>query len=143
MKTFKLISLQILDGEELKDFELEDGLIINREDETSTWLMEAYMNKSYFNFFQESINKGADLIALAVITKKENDPAAFQTKVKSVKILEDHISVLFEGKLKQVKSDYAELLLHDLLQKGLIGDTLLEEFKTKMISKPKLASIKK
>jgi hypothetical protein len=48
------------------------------------------------------------------------------------------MSVLFEGQLRRNRSDYSELLLDSLLEKGLGGQALLEEFKDKMKSKPKL-----
>ncbi|MDQ7861541.1 YwpF family protein [Peribacillus frigoritolerans] len=43
---------------------------------------------------------------------------------------------------KKTRSKYAELLLEDLVQKGLVGDELIKEFKQKIRSKPKLATNK-
>ncbi|MDT0161554.1 YwpF-like family protein [Bacillus sp. AG4(2022)] len=143
MKTFKLISLQVVEEDGLKEIALDDGLIINKEDEYSNWLIEAYTDKSYTRYFSDALDQQKELVVQAVITKKENDPAAFLTKVSSIKELENHISVLLEGSLKRTKSDYAELLLDSLLQSGMEGDVLLSEFKTKMKSKPGLAAVKK
>ncbi|MCA1033439.1 MULTISPECIES: YwpF-like family protein [Bacillus] len=143
MKTFKLISLQVVEEDGLKEIALDDGLIINKEDEYSNWLIEAYTDKSYTRYFSDALDQQKELVVQAVITKKENDPAAFLTKVSSIKELENHISVLLEGSLKRTKSDYAELLLDSLLQSGMEGDVLLNEFKTKMKSKPGLAAVKK
>lgn len=143
MKTFKLVSLQIVEGYGLVDIELDDGLIINKEDERSNWLLEAYVNKSYFDYFKERADKNEELTIQVVITKKENDPAAFQTKITSINELENHISILFEGSLKRTKNDYAELLLQDLLGKGFKGDHLLDEFKVKMQTRPRLAATRK
>ncbi|MDZ5471850.1 YwpF-like family protein [Bacillus sp. 31A1R] len=140
MKTFKLVSLQIQEEDHLKDIPLDDGLIINREDDTSNWLIEAYVSKTFFDFFQNAMGNANELTTQVVISKKENDPAFFKTKVKSVRIFEKHISVLLEGKLKKMKSDYAELLLNDLIQKGFAGDTLITEFKTQMINRPRIQS---
>lgn len=142
MKTFKLVSLQLVEEDGLVDIELDDGLIINKEDEKSNWLLEAYIDKAYLDFFKKRADKGDELIIQVVITKRENDPAAFQTKITSINELEDHISILFEGSLKRTKNDYAELLLQDLLGKGFRGDNLLDEFKLKMQSKPRLAATK-
>ncbi len=142
MKTFKLVSLQLVEEDGLVDIELDDGLIINKEDEKSNWLLEAYIDKAYLDFFKKRADKGDELIIQVVITKRENDPAAFQTKITSINELEDHISILFEGSLKRTKNDYAELLLQDLLGKGFRGDNLLDEFKLKMQSKPRLAAAK-
>ncbi|PLR76185.1 hypothetical protein CU633_17145 [Bacillus sp. V3-13] len=143
MKTFKLISLQIVDGTDLIDIELDDGLIINKEDEKNTWLLEAYTDKSYYEFFQKLADQNKEVLVQAVITKKENDPAAFETAVHSVKQLETKMSVLLQGTLKRTKKDYAELLLGSLLQSGLSGDELLNEFKEKMQSRPKIPASKK
>lgn len=143
MKTFKLVSLQLVEEDGLVDIALDDGLIINKEDEKSNWLLEAYIDKSYLDYFKKRADNKDELIIQVVITKKENDPAAFQTKITSINELENHISILFEGSLKRTKNDYAELLLQDLLGKGFKGDNLLDEFKIKMQSKPRLAATKK
>ncbi|MCU1807233.1 YwpF-like family protein [Cytobacillus firmus] len=143
MKTFKLVSLQLVEKNGLIDIELDDGLIINKEDEKSIWLLEAFIDKSYLEYFKKRADDKDELTIQVVITKKENDPAAFQTKITSISELENHISILFEGSLKRTKNDYAELLLQDLLDKGYIGDNLLDEFKDKMQSKPRLAAAKK
>jgi hypothetical protein len=143
MKTFKLISLQIVEEDGLKDIALDDGLIINKEDDLSNWLIEAYTNKTYLDYFTAVTEEQKELTVQAVITKKENDPAAFVTRVSSVKELENHISVLLEGSLRRTKSDYAELLLDNLLERGLAGENLLSEFKVKMKSKPSLSAVKK
>jgi hypothetical protein len=138
MKSFKLYSLDVMDGETSVEVPLEDGLILNKEDERSTWLLEAYTDLSLYDFFKIIHDQSRDLIVEAVITKKENTPAYFQTKIVSLKQFEKHISVLFEGHLRRNKSDYSELLLDSLMQKGLEGPALLNEFKEKMKSKPKI-----
>lgn len=143
MKTFKLVSLQLVEEKGLVDIELDDGLIINKEDEKSSWLLEAFVDKSYLEYFKKRADDKDELTIQVVITKKENDPAAFQTKITSISELENHISILFEGSLRRTKNDYAELLLQDLLDKGYSGDSLIDEFKEKMHSKPRLAAAKK
>jgi hypothetical protein len=117
---------------------LEDGLIINKEDEGSTWLLEAYTSVSLYDYFKKIADEKRDIIVEAVITKKENDPAYFQTKVSTLNKFENHIGVLLEGRLRRYRRDYSELLLENLLQKGLNGPALLTEFRDKMKSKPKL-----
>ena len=42
MKSFKLYSLDVVDNDTSVEVPLEDGLILNKEDEHSTWLLEAY-----------------------------------------------------------------------------------------------------
>ena len=46
MKSFKLISLQIItESKQLIDVELVDGLIINKENKSNTWIVEALVRK--------------------------------------------------------------------------------------------------
>ncbi|WP_251552300.1 YwpF-like family protein [Neobacillus muris] len=138
MKTFKLYSLEVLEGETSVEIPLEDGLILNKEDDHSTWLIEAYSNLSLYDFFKKIQDENREVIAEVVITKKENAPAYFQTRIVSLLKFDNHISVLLEGQMRRNKSDYSELLLENLLQKGFEGQPLLMEFKDKIKSKPKL-----
>jgi hypothetical protein len=138
MKSFKLYSLDVVDNDTSVEVPLEDGLILNKEDEHSTWLLEAYTDLSLYDYFKNISEQKRDIIVEAVITKKENAPAYFQTKICSLTKFDKHISVLFEGKIRRNKSDYSALLLESLLQKGLEGPALLTEFRDKMQSKPKL-----
>jgi YwpF-like protein len=139
MKTFKLFSLEVVeeDGQSV-EVPLEDGLIINKEDERSTWLIEAYTDLTLYDYFKKIEEENREIIVETVITKRENDPAFFQTKIVTLNKFEHQMSVLLEGHLRRNKSDYSELLLENLLQKGLQGEPLLTEFKEKMKSKPKL-----
>ncbi len=138
MKSFKLYSLDVVDGETTVEVPLVDGLILNKEDENTTWILEAYTDLSLYDYFKKISEQDRDIIVEAVITKKENAPAYFQTKICSLIKFEKHISVLFEGQMRRNKSDYSELLLESLMQKGLEGSELLTEFKEKIQSKPKI-----
>jgi hypothetical protein len=143
MKTFKLISMQIADDESLVDIDMEDGLIINKEDDKGTWLVEVFADHKYIPYFEDACKNDKEIIVQVVITKKENDPAAFSTKVCCVKKLKKHASILLTGKLTKPKSDYPEKLLQHLMENGLTGDQLLTEFKDKIISRPKILQPKK
>ena len=138
MKSFKLVSLEIVDDAATVEVPLEDGLIINKEDDRSTWLLEAYTDLSLYDYFKKISEQDRDLIVEAVITKKDNDPAFFQTKLVTLNKFEHHIGVLLEGQLRRKRRDYSEILLESLLQKGLKGPSLLTEFKEKLKSKPKI-----
>ncbi|NRD77147.1 hypothetical protein HPT25_06510 [Bacillus sp. BRMEA1] len=138
MKTFKLYSLEVVEDDNSVEVPLVGGLILNKEDEHSTWLMEAYTDLSLYEYFKKIYDENREVIIEAVITKKENAPAFFQTKICTLLKFEKQISVLFEGHLRRNKSDYSELLLENLVQKGFEGQDLLNEFKEKMKSKPKL-----
>jgi hypothetical protein len=138
MKSFKLYSLDVVENGNSVEIPFVDGLILNKEDEHSTWLLEAYTDLSLYDYFKKISEEDRDIIIEAVITKKENAPAYFQTKICSLIKFEKHLSVLFQGQLRRNKSDYSELLLDNLLEKGFAGPELLKEFKEKMKSKPKI-----
>ncbi|SDN04106.1 YwpF family protein [Bacillus sp. OK048] len=138
MKSFKLVALEVIEDGKSVEIPLEDGLIINKENERASWLLEAYSDLSLYDYFKKIHVESREVIVQAVITKRDNDPAFFQTKIVSLTNFDQHISVLFEGQLRRTRSDYSELLLDSLLEKGLGGQTLLDEFKDKMKSKPKL-----
>jgi hypothetical protein len=138
MKTFKLVSLEILEDDMIVEVPLTNGLIINKEDEDSTWLLEAYSELFLYDYFKKITDQNRELIVQAVITKKENDPAFFQTKIAFLQKFDHKISILFKGRLRRARSDYSELLLDSLIKKGLSGDDLLLEFKEKMKCKPRL-----
>ncbi|MEH7180623.1 YwpF family protein [Neobacillus vireti] len=138
MKSFKLVALEVVEDGTSVEVPLEDGLIINKENERASWLLEAYTDLTLYDYFKKIHDESSEIIVQAVITKRDNDPAYFQTKVASLTKFEHHMSVLLEGRLRRTRSDYSELLLDSLLEKGLGGQALLEEFKDKMKSKPKL-----
>ncbi|ALC88745.1 hypothetical protein AM500_02195 [Bacillus sp. FJAT-18017] len=138
MKTFKLIALEIIEDEKTTEIPLESGLIINKEDEQSNWLIEAYTDLSFYEYFKEYEDSSQECIVQVVITHRQNDPAYFQARVCTLKKFENHISVLLEGRLRRTKVGYAEMLLGQLLDQGLEGNGLLSEFKDKMQSKPRL-----
>jgi len=141
MKTFKLISLQLVEDDgSLIDIDLEDGLIINKEDEKSSWLIEAFVDKTFLTPFKDAKNNDRELLIQVVITKAENDPAPFIVNVHSYREIGDKVSILLIGALRRTKKDYAELLLQDLITKGFEGENLLVEFKDKMKTKPRIAT---
>lgn len=138
MKTFKLVSLQVVEEDQLVNIELVDGLIISQENDESLWMIEAYINKSYYDYFQQLANRGRDLIVQVVITKKANSPAAFQTKIVTIKQLDNHVSILLQGKIKKTNNDYAVIVLKKLIDQDLMGEDLLNEFEKIMRNKPAL-----
>lgn len=144
MKSFKLISLQIVtENLNLIDITLTDGLIINKENDARSWLLEAFVEEKHFKELEPSLpDIDGEVYIQAVITKKDNEPALFQTVLRTIRKVGNHYSLLFVGHIQKTRSKYAELLLEDLVQKGLVGDELIKEFKQKIRSKPKLATNK-
>lgn len=139
MKTFKLVSLAILHQEEqpsrFENIPLIDGLIINKEDGENRWIVEAYVDKMYKHSFEKYLQHEEMLNLQVTITKETNDPASLVGKVKLIKVLEKTTSILFEGNLVSSRTNMAEIILDELIEKGLHGEGLLLEFKQRMQEK--------
>ncbi|RNF40002.1 YwpF family protein [Planococcus salinus] len=138
MKTFKMISLGIVDGENLIDYPMVDGIIINQENSRRSWVLEMLIDLEYKEIFDKMKESGEIYDVKVVISYPGNEPATFQVVIYGVKIIGDHISVLMKGTLKRARRKYAETLLSELLEDGLEGDELLERFETDMRKRPVL-----
>lgn len=144
MKSFKLISLQVVTSEEeLMDVELTEGLVINKEDEHNRWLLEGFIHKDQYKNLQQAFTNQSTIRLQGVITKKENNPAIFDTEILTSKQIDDYYSVLFEGHIVSSQNEYAEMLLRKLLAEGLDGESLIHAFKEKIQTKPHIASSRK
>src|SRR5699024_943351 len=132
MKTFKLKGLKMMpDKEEIvqaKNIDLTDGLVINREDDLG-WLIEAYTKKEYWDYFNQI--KDVDEIMIQIkITREENDPAFFVTKIVDVnRIGDDEMNILFQGKIVDHSKRRIEKMLEMIIEEGYQGRSLLEKFK--------------
>ncbi|MCM3759552.1 YwpF-like family protein [Alkalihalobacillus oceani] len=139
MKTFKLYSICLLEGKEdsveQKKISIEDGLIINMENPEKTWYIEAVFAHTELDFFERVQREDRHMLADVVITSKENQPATMITKLKAITKLSEQISVLFEAKLAQKKGELFESVLKDLIEKGLSGEELLQEFRQQTASR--------
>lgn len=143
MKTFKLVALQVESQGSLEEIELIDGLIINKEDENKSWLIEAFVEQKYLSFFNRLFSQNEKLSIQTIITKRENDPAPFEVRICSVKKMTNHMNVVMEGKLSRSRQEYTELLLQELINEGLSGENLLMAFKQKLHTKPRVPFTKK
>ncbi|WP_018706555.1 YwpF-like family protein [Siminovitchia fordii] len=133
MKTFKIVALQIVDDHlETKNIPLTDGLIINKENEEGSWIIEAYVDNRFQSYFESIHEKGEPFEIRVIITHAANDPAPFTVSIHSIKQVKDHISVLFIGRLSKRRNEYLELLLADLIKEGLSGEELLKEFRARI-----------
>ncbi|HSU79389.1 MAG TPA: YwpF family protein [Candidatus Angelobacter sp.] len=139
MKTFKLVSLAVMEDEKSIDVPLDHGLIINKEDEHSTWLLEAYTRDlALYDYFKKINDEDRDIIVQVVITKSDNDPVFLQTKISCLQLFEEHISVLLQGQLRRTTKNHSQMLLQSLLQQGFAGDALLSEFIKKKNTVPRV-----
>lgn len=136
MKTFKLISLDVLEKGVAREIELVDGLIINKEDDKGTWLFEVYTKAKFLDFFEKKMQADREFVVQVVISKHDNDPATFRVKVRLTKKLNENASIMLQGSLKpNSRRNFAEGLLKELLDQGLGGEKLLEEFRAGLKSK--------
>ncbi|MED0686090.1 YwpF-like family protein [Anoxybacillus ayderensis] len=133
MKTFKLVALTLL-HERKQDIPLIDGLMINKEDENKRWLVEAYIEQTYRELFTSLKENGTTFDALVTISRTTNDPAHVRATVRSVTLMGERISVLMDAAIVK-RSNLAEVVLEDLVQRGLHGETLLQQFKQQMHTK--------
>lgn len=132
MKTFKLKGLKIMSNNDdivkTKHVDLIDGLVINREDEHG-WLIEAFIDRDYWDYF-EMIKDSEDVMIQVKITREENDPAFFVTKIVGMnEIGEERMNVLFQGKIVDHSKRRIEKLLEMIIEEGYQGKSLLEKFK--------------
>lgn len=132
MKTFKLKGLQIMQNEEdeveQRKISLYDGLVINREDKKG-WLIEAYTNQEERSYF-EQLRDVEEIIIQVKITREENDPAFFITKMVSLNDIADgKINVLFLGQVVDHSKTRIEDMLRMIMEEGYQGESLLKKFK--------------
>lgn len=136
MKTFKAVRFQIIDNESVEEYELHDGVIINKED--GSWLLEILIDDLHLDKMQNYMNLETVLDTRVVITRPSNDPALFEATIKSIHQLKEKISVVLECHIYTHRQAYAEKLLEQLVADGLSGSELITAFNRLMQSKPKL-----
>ncbi|MFD1168396.1 YwpF family protein [Oceanobacillus caeni] len=105
MKTFKLKMLFVLPNNlEQKEIKLLDGLIINKEDDyyPNQWLIEAFVSKDYTTYFEKIMNI-EELLLKVKISKTDNEPVLFKSKIIGINEIGENINVLFKGNLEKKK----------------------------------------
>ncbi|MFJ3388261.1 MULTISPECIES: YwpF family protein [Lysinibacillus] len=138
MKTFKMLSFDLVTKDGMQPFPLVDGIIINQENSHQSWILELFMDRQYRSIFDELLANATVFNVRAVISFPDNEPAPFQVVVHTVQEIGEHISVLLKGTLKTKRSKYAEQLLAELLVEGVTLDKLLDRFSHGMKERPKL-----
>ena len=117
------------DSEKVKkrSFSLVDGLVINREDEHG-WLIEAFLPQEDMAYF-ESIADEEDLMIQIKITREDNDPAFFITKIVEITEIGQKMNVIFQGNIVDHSKSRIEELLQQIIEEGYQGESLLQKFK--------------
>lgn len=135
MKTFVLKDMEVMentDGETdiLKhQIPLLEGLIINREDKENRWVIEAYIEKKYYDFFMNLRETREDVMLQVKITKESNRPAFFLTSIIGINEIGANMNVLFLGTIVDKRQEIIEDMLKHLIDEGYHGKCLLEKFK--------------
>jgi len=91
--------------------------------------MEAYLEKKYFNFFDELKVKRDEIMVEVRITKESNEPATFITSILGINEIEENMNVLLVGQIVDQRKSKIEELLTDLVDKGYQGEALVDKFK--------------
>lgn len=138
LKTFKMLSMTVVQGDQTISIPLVDGIIINQENSHRSWILEMYVDKKDSTFFEQYKGSGELIEVKVVISYPENEPASFEVAVHAIKEIGDYVSVLFQGTLKRVRRQYAEQLLTELIASGLSGDALVARFEEDMQKRPQL-----
>ncbi len=138
MKTFKMLSLGIEKEDQVTDYPVFDGIIINQENEERSWVLEMLIDLPHQEVFDQLLATKEMVSVQVVISYPGNEPAPFEVVVQGVTIMGNHVSILMKGTLKRARRKYAETLLSELLEDGLEGQELLERFETDMRTRPGL-----
>ena len=138
MKTFKMLSGDLITEDGLQNIPLVDGIVINQENRHQSWILELFISQSYHSIFNNLLEKKAVFDVRAVISFPENEPAPFHVAVDTIQIIGNHVSVLLKGTLKTKRTKYAEQLLAELLAEGIPIEDLLKRFSHDMKIRPKL-----
>ncbi|WP_069724711.1 YwpF family protein, partial [Staphylococcus aureus] len=120
------------------EYELEDGVIINKEECGTGWLLEIVISNEDYETFKEYQDNEQLLDIRVVNTRPANDPALFESTVKSIKNFKTTMSIVIECHIYTLRQQYAESLLEQLIDDGLSGEELKKSFNRMMQSKPKL-----
>lgn len=139
MKTFKAVRFQIVsESGGVTEYELDDGVIINKENSGTGWLLEIVISDFHYETMKQHMEDETLLDIRVVITRPANDPALFDATIKNISRLEHSISVVFECHIYTLRQVYAESLLEQLIDEGLTGEELKKSFNRMMQSKPRL-----
>ncbi|BDH60643.1 hypothetical protein MTP04_07730 [Lysinibacillus sp. PLM2] len=138
MKTFKMLSFDLIKDDEELNFPLIDGIVINQENSYKSWILEIFISKEHIASFRELQTSREVFDANVVISFPENEPAPFSVVVSEIKEIGEKASVLMKGTVKQVRIKYAEQLLKKLLEKDLAKDELLKQFEKGLRERPRL-----
>src|SRR5699024_1792015 len=96
------------------------------------WIIEAYTEHEYMDYFKKLQEKGEDIYLRVKITKESNAPAYFLTQIISIQDIGKHMNVVFKGTIIDKRENDIGNLLANLIEQGYEGEELLESFKAQV-----------
>lgn len=145
MKTFKAVRFQIVtENGGVIEYELYDGVIINKEQSGTGWLLEIVISSNHYGIMKEYMDDETLLDIRVVITRPSNDPALFDATIKNISLYDnERMSIIFDCHVYTLRQVYAENLLAQLVDEGFSGEELKTTFNRMMQSKPRLKDEKR
>ncbi|MCD8916173.1 MULTISPECIES: YwpF family protein [Staphylococcus] len=145
MKTFKAVRFQIVtENGGVIEYELYDGVIINKEQSGTGWLLEIVISSNHYDIMKEYMDDETLLDIRVVITRPSNDPALFDATIKNISLYDnERMSIIFDCHVYTLRQVYAENLLAQLVDEGFSGEELKTTFNRMMQSKPRLKDEKR
>ncbi|KGR75995.1 YwpF family protein [Ureibacillus sinduriensis] len=138
MKTFKMLSFDLINEQGGVNIPIVDGIVINQENSRKSWILELFLSKEHQSTFEKLKDSDELFEVHVIISFPDNEPAPFQVKVSDIQAIGEKITVLLKGMIKTRRSKYAEALLHSLLSENLSSDELMARFKKGMRERPRL-----
>ena len=138
MKTFKMLSFDLMNEDGGLNIPIIDGIVINQENSRKSWILELFLSKEHKTIFESLKDSNEVFEVQVIISFPDNEPAPFKVLVSNIQEIGEKITVLLKGTIKARRSKYAEALLNSLLTEELSSEELMTRFKKGMRERPRL-----
>lgn len=138
MKTFKMLSFDLINEDGGQNIPIIDGIVINQENSRKSWILELFLSKEHKSTFENLKDSNEVFEVHVIISFPDNEPAPFKVLVSDIRDIGEKITVLLKGTIKARRSKYAEALLNSLLTEELSSDELMTRFKKGMRERPRI-----
>ena len=141
MKTFKMLSFDLINEDGGRNIPLIDGIVINQENSFKSWILELFISNDFQKTFEKFKESEEVFEVHVIISFPDNEPAPFKVIVSNIVEIGNNISVLLKGTIKTKRSKYAEQLLKSLLSENLNNADLFNQFEKGMRERPRLKEL--
>ncbi|MCM3390323.1 YwpF-like family protein [Ureibacillus chungkukjangi] len=138
MKTFKMLSFDLINEDGGQNIPIIDGIVINQENSRKSWILELFLSKEHKTTFENLKASNEVFEVHVIISFPDNEPAPFKVLVSDIREIGEKITVLLKGTIKTRRSKYAEALLNSLLTEELSSEELMIRFKKGMRERPRI-----